>query len=132
MTALSSHRRHWQTRRQQWWPTQFAASRLWHVIYGNVAFWRQRKRCVDCPRNLRSVASLHWWSSGPLKITPFIAFCCPQIVPLLQHHATGARAAAVVFVAAAARALPPADVYTQLRALVAPRLTEPPITLDGG
>ncbi|GBG00520.1 phosphoinositide 3-kinase regulatory subunit 4 [Raphidocelis subcapitata] len=53
-----------------------------------------------------------------------------KIVPLLQHPAAAVRQAAVAFVAAAARALPPADVYTQLRAMALPRLAEPPLALD--
>lgn len=37
----------------------------------------------------------------------------------------------MAFVASAARALPPADVFTQLRGMVVPRLSAPPVTLDG-
>lgn len=52
-------------------------------------------------------------------------------MPLLQHPAAAVRQAAVAFVAAAARALPPADASTQLRSMVLPRLAEPPLALDG-
>jgi hypothetical protein len=55
-----------------------------------------------------------------------------KVAPLLRHHSAAVRHSAVAFIAAAARALPPADVYTQLAVMVAPLLQQQPLLLTGG
>jgi hypothetical protein len=54
-----------------------------------------------------------------------------KVAPLLRHHSAAVRHSAVAFIAAAARALPPADVYTQLAVMVAPLLQQQPLILTG-
>jgi phosphoinositide-3-kinase regulatory subunit 4 len=54
-----------------------------------------------------------------------------QVAPLLQHRAPAVRHAAVAFIAAVARALAPADVYTQLAVMVASQLQQQPLLLSG-
>lgn len=55
-----------------------------------------------------------------------------KLLPLLQHPAVAVRAAVVGVVAAAARALPPVDVYTRLSPMVSGVLGMVPLTLTGG
>lgn len=55
-----------------------------------------------------------------------------KVAPLLRHHSAAVRHSAVCFIAAAARALPAADVYTQLAVMVAPLLQQQPLMLTGG
>jgi hypothetical protein len=54
-----------------------------------------------------------------------------KVAPLLRHHSAAVRHSAVAFIAAAARALPAADVYTQLAVMVAPLLQQQPLMLIG-
>lgn len=55
-----------------------------------------------------------------------------QVVHLLQHPSVAVRHSAVAFIAAVARALPPADVYAQLAVIVAGSLQQQPLLLTGG
>jgi hypothetical protein len=82
-------------------------------------------------RPLRLAFSQSWLC--PARPNCANARLCPavQIVPLLRHSKAAVRQAAVGFVAAAAAALPPADVYTQLRGMVLPQLAGVPIVLNG-
>lgn len=52
-----------------------------------------------------------------------------KVAPLLRHHSAAVRHSAVAFIAAAARALPPADVYTQLSVMVSGFLQQQPLML---
>lgn len=54
-----------------------------------------------------------------------------KVAPLLRHHSAAVRHSAVAFIAAAARALPAADVYTQLAVMVAGMLQQQPLLLTG-
>lgn len=54
-----------------------------------------------------------------------------QVSPLLRHRAPAVRHSAVAFIAAVARALPPADVYTQLAVMVVGQLQQQPLLLSG-
>jgi ADP-ribosylglycohydrolase len=54
-----------------------------------------------------------------------------QVVHLLGHPSAAVRHAAVAFIAAVARALPPADVYAQLAVMVAGSLQRQPLLLTG-
>jgi hypothetical protein len=55
-----------------------------------------------------------------------------QVVHLLGHPSAAVRHSAVSFIAAVARALPPADVYAQLAVMVAGSLQQQPLLLTGG
>lgn len=54
-----------------------------------------------------------------------------QVVHLLSHPSAAVRHSAVSFIAAVARALPPADVYAQLAVMVAGSLQQQPLLLIG-
>jgi ADP-ribosylglycohydrolase len=54
-----------------------------------------------------------------------------QVVHLLTHPSAAVRHSAVAFIAAVARALPPADVYAQLAVMVAGSLQQQPLVLTG-
>ncbi len=54
-----------------------------------------------------------------------------KVAPLMTHYSAAVRAAAIAFVAASARVLPEADVFTQLLAMVSELLQKEPLTLTG-
>lgn len=54
-----------------------------------------------------------------------------KVAPLLRHPSAAVRHSAVAFTAAAARALPAADVFTQLASIVSGHLQMQPLLLTG-